>query len=305
MWSAIASESSGVIGPTSRRTRPRLSSRCVRSVGSSGRSVRQAKDVHAAILRRHGAAARRATVDPLVLGPARAAAAWSARACASPPAAARAPPASASSARDAARRRSASRSRVARRSSASSRLRAWLRSSCETARNTGPARSTTRRFCASLSVSDASTSKRASTRVSALFACCPPGPLDRETLIEISASGIATDAVTRRRIRGSHASEHMPAPVRRQAPARWRASSSTSTGCSMSRASRSPAPSRPSRSSGRTVTHFASSRTTRPCRAMCWPRICAPSASSSTRPRSRRHREPPRASSAAGACWRS
>ncbi len=37
MWSASASESSWVIGPTSRRMRPRLSSSCVRSVGSSGR----------------------------------------------------------------------------------------------------------------------------------------------------------------------------------------------------------------------------------------------------------------------------
>src|SRR3954452_23014269 len=36
--SASASESSGVIGPTSRRMRPRLSSRRVRSIGSSGRS---------------------------------------------------------------------------------------------------------------------------------------------------------------------------------------------------------------------------------------------------------------------------
>src|SRR4051812_2506952 len=36
--SASASESSGVIGPTSRRIRPRLSSRRVRSIGSSGRS---------------------------------------------------------------------------------------------------------------------------------------------------------------------------------------------------------------------------------------------------------------------------
>src|SRR4029079_11622295 len=36
--SARASERSGVIGPTSRRIRPRLSSRRVRSVGSSGRS---------------------------------------------------------------------------------------------------------------------------------------------------------------------------------------------------------------------------------------------------------------------------
>src|SRR4051794_13631690 len=38
MWSARASESSGVIGPTSLRTRPRLSSSRVRSAGSSGSS---------------------------------------------------------------------------------------------------------------------------------------------------------------------------------------------------------------------------------------------------------------------------
>src|SRR5262249_18746573 len=38
MWSASASESSIVIGPTSRRTRPRLSRRRVRCTGSSGRS---------------------------------------------------------------------------------------------------------------------------------------------------------------------------------------------------------------------------------------------------------------------------
>src|SRR5918999_357812 len=38
MWSATASESSAVIGPTSRRTRPRLSRSRVRSVGSSSRS---------------------------------------------------------------------------------------------------------------------------------------------------------------------------------------------------------------------------------------------------------------------------
>src|ERR671922_249550 len=38
MWSATASESSEVSGPTSRRMRPRLSSSLVRSRGSSGRS---------------------------------------------------------------------------------------------------------------------------------------------------------------------------------------------------------------------------------------------------------------------------
>ena len=39
MWSARASESSIVIGPTSRRMRPRLSRSRVRSVGSSGSSM--------------------------------------------------------------------------------------------------------------------------------------------------------------------------------------------------------------------------------------------------------------------------
>jgi hypothetical protein len=39
MWSARASESPGVIGPTSRRTRPRLSRRRVRSTGNSGSSA--------------------------------------------------------------------------------------------------------------------------------------------------------------------------------------------------------------------------------------------------------------------------
>src|SRR4029077_9187512 len=39
MWSASASDSSIVIGPTSRRMRPRLSRRRVRSRGSSARSV--------------------------------------------------------------------------------------------------------------------------------------------------------------------------------------------------------------------------------------------------------------------------
>ena len=42
---------------------------------------------------------------------------------------------------------SAARSFSTRRSTASSRFRAWLRSSCATARSTGPARATTRRFC--------------------------------------------------------------------------------------------------------------------------------------------------------------
>jgi hypothetical protein len=55
-----------------------------------------------------------------------------------------------------------------------------LRSSCATALTTGPTRFRSRAFCASESVSDASTSKSASTRVSVFCACCPPGPLERE-----------------------------------------------------------------------------------------------------------------------------
>ena len=50
MWSASASESSGVIGPTSRRMRPRLSSRCVRSSGQVGKKPGQRDHVHPAIL---------------------------------------------------------------------------------------------------------------------------------------------------------------------------------------------------------------------------------------------------------------
>src|SRR5918999_2641096 len=98
------------------------------------------------------------------------------------------------------RRRStfrALRSWPTRRSSASSRFRHWLRSSCATARSTGPARATTRRFCASVSAEEASTSKRASTRVSDFWACCPPGPLEREKRSSISARGMVTERVTR------------------------------------------------------------------------------------------------------------
>jgi hypothetical protein len=54
----------------------------------------------------------------------------------------------------------------------------------------------TRAFCASESASDACTSKTASTRVSVFWACCPPGPLDREKRSSISEIGIATARVT-------------------------------------------------------------------------------------------------------------
>jgi HAD superfamily hydrolase (TIGR01458 family) len=92
---------------------------------------------------------------------------------------------------------SASRSDSTRRSIASSRFRSWLRSSCATARRTGPAFATTRRFWASESAFDASTSKTASTRVSDFWACWPPGPLERDVRSRISASGRTTLLVTR------------------------------------------------------------------------------------------------------------
>ena len=93
--------------------------------------------------------------------------------------------------------RSAWRSDSTSRSVASSRLRHWLRSSWATARSTGPALPTTRRFCASESAEEAQTSKLASTRVSLFCACWPPGPLEREKRSSISLRGIETDRVTR------------------------------------------------------------------------------------------------------------
>jgi len=57
------------------------------------------------------------------------------------------------------------------RSSASSRLRAWPRASWATATSRGPTRAMTRRFCSSVSVREAATSKEASTREAVTFAC--------------------------------------------------------------------------------------------------------------------------------------
>ena len=115
--------------------------------------------------------------------------------------------------------RSASASFATSRSTASSRLRAWLRSSCATARSTGAGpRDHARRFCASVSDVDASTSKTASTRVSALFACWPPGPDERETRSSISPGSMETERVTRidSRRHGVHS------PGRRRGAARLR-----------------------------------------------------------------------------------
>ncbi len=93
--------------------------------------------------------------------------------------------------------RRASRSAPTSRSTASSRFRHWLRSSCATARTTGPARLITRCFWMSVRAVDAATSKIASTLVSVRWACWPPGPLDRENRSSISDRGMATERVTR------------------------------------------------------------------------------------------------------------
>jgi hypothetical protein len=79
---------------------------------------------------------------------------------------------------------------------ASSLFRSWLRSSSATARRTVPARPITRSFCLSVSDGDASTSNSASTRVSVFWACCPPGPLERDVRKRISESAIETLRVT-------------------------------------------------------------------------------------------------------------
>ena len=92
---------------------------------------------------------------------------------------------------------SAARRASTSRSTASSRFRDWLRSSCATARRTGPARAITRFFWAGLSASEASTSRIASTRVSVRCACWPPGPLEREKRSSISLMGRLTERVTR------------------------------------------------------------------------------------------------------------
>lgn len=61
---------------------------------------------------------------------------------------------------------------------------------------TVPARPITSCFCSSVSDGDASTSNRASTRVSDFCACCPPGPLDLDVRNRISARAIETLRVT-------------------------------------------------------------------------------------------------------------
>src|SRR4029078_9624115 len=53
------------------------------------------------------------------------------------------------------------------------------------------------RFCAAEGDAEASTSKTASTRVSALFACWPPGPDERDTRSSISSGWSETERGTR------------------------------------------------------------------------------------------------------------
>jgi tryptophanyl-tRNA synthetase len=80
--------------------------------------------------------------------------------------------------------------RLASRSSASSRLRRCERVSWATARTTGPQRAITLRFCSSVSVEEAATSKLASIREAVTFACCPPGPDERLARTSTSSGGI-------------------------------------------------------------------------------------------------------------------
>ena len=54
----------------------------------------------------------------------------------------------------------------------------------------GPRRAVIRRFCSSVSASDAATSNSASIRVADVFACWPPGPDERDARMLTSLSGI-------------------------------------------------------------------------------------------------------------------
>src|SRR5215467_3780856 len=72
------------------------------------------------------------------------------------------------------------------RSVASSRLRSCDRSSCATARTTGPSFASTRCRSDGVRPADSSTSNSASARVELFCACWPPGPLEREKRNAIS-----------------------------------------------------------------------------------------------------------------------
>ena len=78
-------------------------------------------------------------------------------------------------------------------------LRRWERESETTTRTTGPNASRRRARWRGPSDGDAATSKRTSTRVFAVFACCPPGPPDPVKRHSSSSSAITQDPLTRNR----------------------------------------------------------------------------------------------------------
>ncbi len=91
---------------------------------------------------------------------------------------------------------SAVASRSAKRVRANSRLRVCERSSWAIATTRGPTRASIRSRCVAVSVSDACTSKLASTREAVTLACCPPGPEERLARVVTSDNGIARSSVT-------------------------------------------------------------------------------------------------------------
>ena len=245
MWSASASESSGVIGPSSCRRRPRLSSRRVRSRGSSAISAGRPQDVHAGESTRGKSGGRmpKVSVPALtvvllnrkagtdtcgicpVLTPPRAAgggaspprgAAWSRAAVLAPPPSAASEPVAA--------RRAALAQPLHEPLDAPARGSAPVsaRPAPPPARIGPDAWRSRGASVLAESATDASTSKRASTLVSEVFACCPPGPLERETRSSISLSGMRDGArdPNRLTLHGVHSAR------RRRRPARLRGADS-------------------------------------------------------------------------------
>ena len=142
----------------------------------------------------------------------------------------------------------------------------------------------TRCFWRSVSEAEASTSKIASTRVSDFWACCPPGPLERENRSAISESGIVTERVTR------IDSRSMPA-ILLDVDGVFHVSGRPIDGVADA-VRRLP----------RTAIACGSSPTTRRARGPTSPRTSAPSGSSSTTRSSRRLRARPPAYWPASAC---
>lgn len=97
----------------------------------------------------------------------------------------------------------ASRSRAASRFEAASRFRHWERCSLAVTvsrpfASRRPIRCTISARWVEFNVALAITSKLSVTRVSEVFTCWPPGPLDRLKLQSSSASGMVSSAVTTR-----------------------------------------------------------------------------------------------------------